>query len=223
MNHKKQTYFNKIKLIPFLFLFLFLFQFSVADSSTLSTHSEKFTISGKVLDENKKPIQGVIIKSFKKAKEDTTDENGSFILTDVELKDDFIFNSINYEIKVIKIENKDELTIILNLKRQYEIVDSPDLQPSFPGGLNELNKYLDKKVRYPRGILQKNFTGEVFASFIVLSDGNIKNIEIKNWIGGHLDEVTIRAIQSMPKWIPGKKDGKLINCKFTLPHYILTK
>ena len=32
-----------------------------------------------------------------------------------------------------------------------------------------------------------------------------------------LDEEAIRVIETMPKWTPGKKDGKAVSVQYTIP------
>ncbi len=214
MNNQNKTYFNKIKKFV---LFLLLFQFSVANSSTISSHSKYFTLSGKVLDENKKPIQGVSVKSNKSSQEATTDENGSFSITDVEINEELIFNSRNYEIQLIKIESKGEMTVILKQNIQDEVVTEAEIPPVFPGGMNGLIKYLKRHIQYPEIAQKYHIQGTVYVSFIVGRDGKIREVIILRGIGGGCEEEAVRVVKSMPKWIPGKQDGRLVSCKFALP------
>ena len=60
-----------------------------------------------------------------------------------------------------------------------------------------------------------NFSA-IMPSFVVGRDGKIRDIIILRGIGGGCDEEAIRVIKSMPKWIPGKQDSRLVSCRFTL-------
>jgi len=220
MINKKQASFDKLKKHKVLILFLFIFQFSLANSSTISAHSEYFTLSGKVLDENKKPIQGVSVKSYEFSQEATTDENGSFSIDSVVIDDKLMFKLRDYDFQIIKIKSRDELLVILKPttpSTQDQIFTAVEVQATFPGGMDGLMKYLSENVKYPKVARKKGIQGKVFASFVIGSDGNITDIKILKGIGGGCDEETIRVIKGMPKWTPGKQSGRFINTRFTLP------
>lgn len=52
-------------------------------------------------------------------------------------------------------------------------------------------------------------------SFMIEKDGSISNIEL---IKGNDHQLNTREVlKSMPKWIPGKKDGKPVKVKLSLP------
>jgi protein TonB len=41
-------------------------------------------------------------------------------------------------------------------------------------------------------------------------------------IGSGLEEESIRVVKAMPKWEPGKQDGKVVSVQFNLPiRYVL--
>jgi periplasmic protein TonB len=53
----------------------------------------------------------------------------------------------------------------------------------------------------------------------VEKDGSLTNIKIIKGIakGVALDEETLRMICKMPKWTPGKTNGKVVRVRFNLP------
>ena len=59
--------------------------------------------------------------------------------------------------------------------------------------------------------------GNVVCQFVVKSDGTIGDIKVMRSISPELDEEAIRVIKAMPAWTPGKKDGKAVNVRYTLP------
>lgn len=89
--------------------------------------------------------------------------------------------------------------------------------PQFPGGENEMLKYLRNHIKYPIGAREANITGVVYVSFIVDKEGEIKNIEILRGIGGGCEEEAVRVIKKMSKWKPGKQNGQAVNVEFKLP------
>ena len=90
---------------------------------------------------------------------------------------------------------------------------------SFPGGEDNLYKFLNKNINYPIDEKNKGISGTVYITFEVDTDGRIINIEkvlgVKNGIG--CDNDAIRVIRLMPNWIPGKEDGELVKTRFNLP------
>ncbi|HQG68444.1 MAG TPA: energy transducer TonB, partial [Paludibacteraceae bacterium] len=59
--------------------------------------------------------------------------------------------------------------------------------------------------------------GRVVCQFDVNIDGTISNIQIAQGLHPSLDSEAVRVIQSMPRWMPGKRKGKPVKVRFTLP------
>jgi TonB family protein len=85
-------------------------------------------------------------------------------------------------------------------------------QPTFPGGKDMFNKFVEKNLKYPATPRQNNIQGDVELSFIVNTDGTLSDIRVSQSLAEELDKEAIRILQLSPNWIPAKKDGKLINC-----------
>ena len=97
------------------------------------------------------------------------------------------------------------------------IVDVAEIMPEFPGGTAALMKYLGTNIKYPT-IAQENGTqGRVIIQFVVERDGTISDVHIARGVDPYLDKEAVRVVQSMPKWIPGKQNGKAVRVKFTVP------
>lgn len=89
--------------------------------------------------------------------------------------------------------------------------------PSYPGGENEMYKFLVKNVRYPEDAKNKGVTGAVLVSFVVGKTGEIRTVGVARSVSPSLDEEAMRVVKAMPKWIPGKVNGKPVSTKFLLP------
>jgi protein TonB len=57
----------------------------------------------------------------------------------------------------------------------YTIVDEA---PQFPGGQDELNKFLMKNIKYPAMARECDCQGRVFVSFVIDKDGSVTDIQI---------------------------------------------
>jgi protein TonB len=97
----------------------------------------------------------------------------------------------------------------------FEVVEE---QPEFPnGGMSGLMQYLSKNIKYPP-IAQENGTqGRVIVQFVVNRDGSIVDAKVMRGVDPYLDKEALRVIAGMPKWKPGKQQGKAVRCRFTVP------
>jgi TonB family protein len=114
------------------------------------------------------------------------------------------------------------LTINLNAKAQEnetktEIYTVVDEMPLFPGGQTALDNYIRTNLQYPAEAKKYNKEGTVHCSFIIEPDGSVSNVNIIRKIGYGCDEEVVRIISSMPKWVPGKKNGKNVKVQMFLP------
>ena len=96
----------------------------------------------------------------------------------------------------------------------YQIVEE---MPQYPGGENALMDYVSKNVVYPKEAQEKGISGRVFVSFIVEKDGSVSNVKVMRGIGGGCDEEAVRVISGLPKWKPGKQEGKPVRVSYQMP------
>lgn len=98
-----------------------------------------------------------------------------------------------------------------------EVIDLPDVWPSFPGGDLALAQYLSANIVYPKKAKYTNTQGAVYIEFIVGKDGEIEGAKVLRGIGLGCDEEALRVVNQMPKWIPGKQKGHPVKVRFRLP------
>jgi periplasmic protein TonB len=89
--------------------------------------------------------------------------------------------------------------------------------PMFPGGESARIEYLSRNLRYPKLAMEIGIEGSVFLRFVVMEDGSIADVVLVRGIGGGCDEEAIRAVKSMPRWIPGKQRGVPVKVYFNMP------
>jgi len=91
--------------------------------------------------------------------------------------------------------------------------------PQFQGGDSALLKWLSENITYPESAIKKGIQGVVDVHFIVRRDGSIDNVGIYKWLGldPDCDAEAVRAVKSMPKWIPGNENGKPVDTYYSLP------
>ncbi|GAB3637556.1 energy transducer TonB [Hymenobacter arcticus] len=91
--------------------------------------------------------------------------------------------------------------------------------PALPGGggMGAIVNAIQKNVRYPAADLRNQVEGKVFASFTVDENGDVSDVKIVKGLSGTIDSETMRAIKTLPKFIPGKQNGRAVKVSFTVP------
>lgn len=108
-------------------------------------------------------------------------------------------------ISIVKIENGKPVTEFRVLQRS----------PKFPGGKEALNEFILKQLKYPDGSL--NIKGKVVVQFKINVEGKAVNPTIISSLSVEHDQEAINLIKKMPKWEPGKQDGKFVAITLSLP------
>ena len=96
----------------------------------------------------------------------------------------------------------------------FDVVEE---MPEFPGGPQAMMDYLMKNVCYPKTAFDANIQGRVIAQFVVDKEGTIRGAHVVKSVDPALDAEAVRVINSMPKWKPGRQNGKVVNVKYTIP------
>lgn len=92
-----------------------------------------------------------------------------------------------------------------------------DILPEFPGGQKALRNYLSRKVNYPQKAKDEKIEGRVVVQIIVNPDGSLSNAKILKGIGGGCDEEALKVVKNMPRWYPGKVNGRKVAVYRTIP------
>ncbi len=120
----------------------------------------------------------------------------------------------------------------------YENSDSVYIQvdemPRFPGCEDEeegrrkacsdkkMLSYIYKNLRLETSNKNGDLEYKIVVSFVLRKDGDISDIEVIRGMKTAKKTNLIDLLDQMPKWIPGKKNGELVNVRFSLPlglHY----
>jgi len=101
--------------------------------------------------------------------------------------------------------------------KEDEIFTTVEQNPEFPGGIKEMYSFIGKNLKYPSAAQRANVSGKVFAKFVVEKDGSLGDVQILKGIGFGCDEEAQRVLKSMPKWNPGKQNGRSVRVFFTMP------
>lgn len=99
-----------------------------------------------------------------------------------------------------------------------EIFVMVEEMPTFQGGkIEDFRNWVQKNVSYPAEAKKDKIQGTVYLSFVVDTDGKVRQIEIIRSANPLLDNEVIRAMKGAPDWKPGKQGGKTVNVAFSIP------
>jgi len=101
-----------------------------------------------------------------------------------------------------------------NGEDEYRAIEAA---PKFPGGKDALYHYIEKNVKYPLDAKKGGIEGSVVVRFIIDKEGKVINPEVVKSLYPSLDAEALRLMKKMPRWKPGKQDGKYIRVILELP------
>ena len=86
-----------------------------------------------------------------------------------------------------------------------------DISPSFKGGEKGLIKFIYSQLQFVRDENGKLVRGVVELTFVVRSDGLVKEVSVLQSDDPRLNEEAIRVVSLLPNWTPGVLEGKKVN------------
>lgn len=86
--------------------------------------------------------------------------------------------------------------------------------PTFNGNLNQ---WLAENMKYPSEAVKNKEQGHVVVQFIISEEGEVMEPKIIRSVSPSLDKEALRVLSSMPKWNPGKANGKPVAVRYMLP------
>jgi len=127
-----------------------------------------------------------------------------------------------YFVSCSNVEEKDEGTTPDKITTGEFIDGDPvftvvDEFPRFPGGEKARVEYLLENIKYPKELLDSNIQGTVYVSFIIDKEGEVRDPKVLRGVHQKLDDISIEAVENMPDWSPGKREGEAVNLKFNMP------
>ena len=99
-----------------------------------------------------------------------------------------------------------------------EIYMTVEEMPEYPGGEEELRKFIAENVQYPEDAQANGKEGKVFVQFIIDKNGNVKDVEVVRGIDCEsINNEAIRVVKSMAQWKPGKQSGQNVAVSYVVP------
>ena len=93
-----------------------------------------------------------------------------------------------------------------------------DQKPSFNSGdLFGFEKWVNKKLRYPKQAKENGIQGRVYLQFIIRADGRLTDVEVLRSSNKDLEKEALRVVSRSPKWEPGRHNGKPVDVIVIFP------
>lgn len=92
-----------------------------------------------------------------------------------------------------------------------------EVMPEYPGGDEALKKDLIGAIKYPEEAKKAGIQGKVYVTFVVDEQGKVTNAKIARSVDPALDKESLRVVNGLKTWAPGKEKGKAVKVSYTLP------
>ena len=131
---------------------------------------------------------------------------------------DSTISGVENNAQVVEVDSICEIDQVPANDDPEKVFQVVEVQPEFPGGQQEMMKYLRSTLKYPEAARAAGVEGRAFVQFVVNADSSISDVQIMRTSGDEsLDAEALRVVKSMPKWKPAMNKGKAVNVKFVLP------
>ena len=100
-------------------------------------------------------------------------------------------------------------------RKENEIFKSVEQMPQFPGGEAALMEYIESHIQWPPRAACAQ--GRVIVQFVVDKTGEIGEVKVVRSVDKDLDEEAVRIVKTLPKFIPGRQNGRAVSVWYTLP------
>ena len=101
--------------------------------------------------------------------------------------------------------------------RNDDVHISAEVMPCYPGGLNELVRFLSTNIQYPEEARQRKIEGRVLLRIVIDKTGNVEDVMVMQPVDDLLDQEAVRVCKMLPRFEPGVVNGKAVRVWYTLP------
>ena len=113
----------------------------------------------------------------------------------------------------------DEISVISDTDEEDEeipfMLANPETMPSFQGEeMSAFTHWLNARIHRPKGCTHE---GDMKVSFVVDTDGSVKDVKVVNSVCETLDALVVSLIEQSPKWEPATAGGRPVAQCLTIP------
>ena len=120
-------------------------------------------------------------------------------------------------------DTKEDVQKLLQAGKPLQVYHCEE-KPEYPGGIEKCVRYMMNEV--VRIMKERNIPvchggygipGRTIIQFIIDKEGNVTSPVVVRAVDPTLDKIGLEVVQSMPKWKPGKLEGKPVPCIYVVP------
>ncbi len=207
---------------------------------------ETITVKGRIKDQKGFSLSKVTVVVKNTHLGTSSSYNGSFELKNVPVNSTLVISHVSFrsiELPVDKMKTDYAITLepVENILKELVVVgygtsarkyspeetkDSDQVNDNFqivekkaefPGGEDEMMRYLAKNIRYPSEASRVNMTGTIIISFVVNQYGVVRKPTVIKGLGFGLDDEATRVVSNMPKWNPAIQNNEAVSSEYIIP------
>lgn len=213
----KKLLFIEIGLIVALAAVYFAFEWTTKENTIEELEVTTFTAEEEELVDITRPDE---VPPPPAPKEPILSDDLTIVDDDIKIDDNLVIDSEDNDIAVdisdYKPGGDQEEEEVVEEEIPFAIVEE---KPLFNGKdpKTEFQKWIYKNIEYPDIAAQNGIQGRVQMSFLVDTDGSVKDIKVLRGVDSSLDKEAIRVISKSPKWTPGKQRNKPVKVRYIFP------
>jgi protein TonB len=81
----------------------------------------------------------------------------------------------------------------------------------------EIIRYVSGNTKYPPIAKDAGIQGTIFVYFVVGRNGEVRDVRVLRPVDSRLDAEAVRVVESLPKFVPGRQQGKSVSVQYTIP------
>ncbi len=98
-----------------------------------------------------------------------------------------------------------------------QVVDIAEVMPAFEGGLEEMYRFIKRKIHYPAASRRIGVEGTVYVSFVINREGKVVDVKTIRGISPDCDKEAERVVSMLPNWSPGMQNHNPVSVRMTVP------
>lgn len=88
--------------------------------------------------------------------------------------------------------------------------------PEYPGGVEPLQAFLRRQLRYPPQYVRTHIEGRLFVAFILDRNGQVQRPAVVKGLAEHCDAEALRVVRLLPPFAPGRHHGQPVDVRYVL-------
>lgn len=80
-----------------------------------------------------------------------------------------------------------------------------------------IKRWINRNAKYPSRARDLGVQGIVTVSFVISKTGDVKDVKVEESVHPDLDKEAIRAVMTLPQFVPGSQQGRKVDVAYKIP------